>query len=262
MNRAANDFSSRADLRECLDRAARILLQNSEALAGIDQDRTIQRKTRLALLRLGSLIRRRWKELFKEGTRAELRTLLEDTRRISLQFSSNLSDKRLIQALELAVVKEKERHKIHQFLNLRTTLVVESQELAPLIQRVVDALQLSRKDGRSGPFQAVKVSPKVLASIFGRRIFTGLGLTKRPPSGRKKIFVDFLDCVWTLATNGPEAEGDWSTPVKIAALQRETGTGDGAHLLARLEAGDFVRDLQRDLRIDQDGALITPNTFC
>jgi hypothetical protein len=252
-NKINIDFSSRADLRECLDRAARILLQNSEALAGIDQDRTVQRKTRLALLRLGSLIRRRWKESLNEGTRAELRTLLEDTRRISLQFSSNLSDKRLIQALELAVVKEKERHKIYQFLNVRTTLVVKSQELAPLIQGVVDALRLSGKGGRSGPFQAVKVSPKVLASIFGRRIFTRLELTKRPPSGRKKIFVDFLDCVWTLATGGSDVEDDWSTPVKIAALQRETGTGPVAHLLVRLEAGDFVRDLRRDLGIGRGG---------
>jgi hypothetical protein len=100
-----------------------------------------------------------------------------------------------------------------------------------LIPGVVDALQLSGKDGRRGPFQAVKVSPKVLASIYGRRIFTGLEITEEPPSGRKKIFVDFLDCVWTLATNGSEAEGDWSTPVKIAALQRETGTGAGAHVL-------------------------------
>jgi hypothetical protein len=261
-NKAKIDFSSRTDLRECLDRAARILVENSNTLTSFGQDRTAQRKIRRALLKLASVIRPRWRNSLNEGTRLELRTLLEDTRRTCLHFSHNLSDKRLLQALELAVVKAEDRHKIHQFLNVCATLVIKSQELAPLIPGVVDALQLSGKDGRSRPFQAVKVSPKVLASIYGRRIFTGLEITEEPPSGRKKIFVDFLDCVWTLATNGSEAEGDWSTPVKIAALQRETGTGAGAHVLARLEADDFVRDLRRDLGIDQKGASIAPNTLC
>ena len=243
------DFSSRTDLRECLTGAARILVQNSKTLTGLDRPQFAQRKIRRALLKLAGVIRRRWRDSLNEGTRVELRTLLEDTRKTCLHFACNLSDEQLLQALELAVVKEEERHKIHQFLNVRATLVTISRELASLIPGVVDALQLSGKDGRSGPFQAVKVSPKVLVSIYSRRIFTGLNITAKPPSGRKKILVDFLDCVWTLATNCSDAEGDWSTPVKIAALQRETGTGAGAHLLARLEADDFVQDLRRDLRI-------------
>jgi hypothetical protein len=82
---------------------------------------------------------------------------------------------------------------------------------------------------------------------------TKLAITKRPQSARHRTFVDFLDCVWYLTTNGSEAERDWSTPVKIAALQRQAGSGPAAHLLARLDADDFVCDLLRDLRIGQGG---------
>jgi hypothetical protein len=73
------DFSSRADLRECLDRATRILLQHSKVLPDREQNHFAQRKIRLALLKLGSLIRRRWNESLNEGTRVELRTLLDRT---------------------------------------------------------------------------------------------------------------------------------------------------------------------------------------
>jgi hypothetical protein len=53
-NKTNIDVSSRADLRECLDRATRILLQNSKILADLDQDNVTQHRVRLALLRLSS----------------------------------------------------------------------------------------------------------------------------------------------------------------------------------------------------------------
>jgi hypothetical protein len=109
--RLAIDLSSRADLRECLGCAAGILLQNSKTLTGLNQHQFAQRKIRRALLKLASVIRRKWRNSLNEGIRLELRTLLEDTRRTCLHFSCNLSDERLLQALELAVVKEEDRHK-------------------------------------------------------------------------------------------------------------------------------------------------------
>ena len=253
MNRAANDFSSRDDLRECLDRAARILLNNSKVLSGINQDCTVQRRTRLALLRLSSLIRRRWKESLNEGTRAELRIFIENVRSDSIHLSQSLSDKRLVKAFQLPTLREDTRHKLHQFLNAQSKLGNDLQTLSSLMPSVVAALQLSGKRGHSGPFAAVQVSPKVLVSIYGRKLFTELGITKRAPSPRREMFVDFLDSIWTMATGGSDVEDDWSTPVKIAALQRETGVGAGAHLSARFEAGDFVQDLLRNLGIGRGG---------
>jgi hypothetical protein len=258
-NRVEIDFSSRAALKECLDRGMRILLQNSNTLAGLDQKQFAQHKIRLALLKLGSVIRRTWKESLNEGTRVEFRTLLDDMKRLSTRLSHSLSDERLVKALQLPVLREEIRHKLHKFLSARSKLINELQSLSSSIPNVVDALQLSGNRGHAGPFYTVQVPPKVLVGIYGRKLFTELGVTKRPPSARHGMFVDFLDCVWTLATNSSEAENDWSTPIKIAALQRETGSGAGAHLLARLEAGDFARELLRDLGIGQRGALIAPN---
>jgi hypothetical protein len=67
------------------------------------------------------------------------------------------------------------------------------------------------------------------------------------------MFVDFLDTIWTMATGGSDVEDDWSTSVKIAALQRGAGSGPAAHISARLEAGDFVQDLLRNLGIGRGG---------
>ena len=262
-NKVNIDFSSRADLRECLDRAAHILLQNSKVLAGIDQDRTVQRKTRLALLRLSSLIKRRWKESLNEGTRVELRIFLENMRMDSIHLLRALSDKRLVKALQLPTLREDIRHELHQFLNAQSKLSNDLRTLSSSIPSVVAALQLSGKRGHSGPFAAVQVSPKVLVSIYGRKLFTELGITKRAPSPRREMFVDFLDSIWTMATGGSDVEDDWSTSVKIAALQRGAGSSPAAHLSARFEAGDFVQDLLRNLGIGRArGALIAPNTSC
>jgi hypothetical protein len=126
------------------------------------------------------------------------------------------------------------------------------QSLSSWIPSILAALQLSGKRGHSGPFAAVKVSPKILVSIYGRKLFTELGITKRAPSPGREMFVDFLDSIWTLATGGSDVEDDWSTSVKIAALQRGR-SGRGAHLSARFEAGDFVQDLLRNLGIGRGG---------
>jgi hypothetical protein len=149
------DFSSRADLREALDRAALILSQNSKTLTSLGQNRVAQRKVHLALLKLSSLIRRKWRESLNEGSRVDLRILLEDVQRSSIHFSHIISDPRVVKALELSPVKERIRHELHEFLNKRVVIVDNLQRLSPWIPIVVEALNLSGKDGRSGPFHTV-----------------------------------------------------------------------------------------------------------
>jgi hypothetical protein len=179
--------------------------------------------------------------------------LLDDLIRSSFNVVRGLSDERVVKALQLSVINERKRHELLKFLNRRSATIKGLGQLASLIPSVKDALQLSGKYGQSGPFHKVQVSPKVLLSIYGRKIFTELAITKRPPSARHAMFVDFLDCVWILSANSSETDNDWSTPIKIAALQRETGSGAGAHLLARLAAGDFTGGLLRDLGIAEGG---------
>jgi hypothetical protein len=108
--RLAIDLSSRADLRECLGCAAGILLQNSKTLTGLNQHQFAQRKIRRALLKLASVIRRKWRNSLNEGIRLELRTS-ELCSKILEGLVCIFTDERLLQALELAVVKEEDRHK-------------------------------------------------------------------------------------------------------------------------------------------------------
>jgi hypothetical protein len=247
--------SPRAGLDEYLHGAASILLKNSTVLPSLDRSGVTERKIRLALLKLGALSRRRYRDSFNEGSRVELRLLLENARRTAGGLSHALADERFVRALQLAQTKEAIRYQIQDFEKNRSIVIDQIRGLVPIIGHVLEVMRLSGKGGRSGPFHTVQLPAKVLLSIYGRKIFIGLGITRRAPSARNETFVEFLSCVWGLAISPSEAEGDWSTPIKIAAAQRKTGAGAVPHTLARLEASDFVRDLLRNLGSDKRALL-------
>jgi hypothetical protein len=103
-------------------------------------------------------------------------------RRGSIHLSRDLSDKRLVKVFQLPILREDIRHELHQFLDDQSRLSNDLRILSSSIPSVVAALQLSGKRGHSGPFATVQVSPKVLVSFYGRKLFTELGITKRAPS--------------------------------------------------------------------------------
>jgi hypothetical protein len=252
-----NRCPARAELEESLHRGTRILLNHSKAFANLKQKSIAERKISLALLKLGAVIRRKWKESLNDGSRVDLRELLEDAKSLAIRMAKILSDDRLAKALKLLPVTE-EFMPLFKFENNRPEVVKQMQDLASLIPSVQDNLKLSGGGGRSGPFHTVQLPAKVLLSVYGIKIFTE-PTTKQPPGARNTKLIDFMNCIWYLAVRPSEAEDDWSTPIKTARIQRETGTGLTAHMLARREADDFVRDLLRDVEITQRGALLAPN---
>jgi hypothetical protein len=255
-----NRCPARAELEESLHRGTRILLNHSKAFANLKQKSIAERKISLALLKLGAVIRRKWKESLNDGSRVDLRELLEDAKSLAIRMAKILSDDRLAKALKLLPVKE-EFMPFFKFENNRPGVIKQMQDLASVIPSVQDYLKLSGGGGRSGPFHTVQLPAKVLLSVYGVKIFTELLITKQkqPPGARNTKLIDFLDCIWCLAIGASESEKDWSTPIKTARIQRETGTGLTAHMLARREADDFVRDLLRDVENGRRGALLAQN---
>jgi hypothetical protein len=231
--------SKRGDLYEYLQSAKDLLLSQSPILARFPKQET-ERVVGLALLRLAALIRREFKAAQTPVSRVELQELLNEVETHSRHLAYLLSKDELVKALELTPTAESVRDRLHEALQNRQEVVNYLRELADLIPPAQTGLALLGQGGRHQAFHRIQLPPDALLCVYARELFKRLSVTENPPGVGNTKLIDFIEWVWELAVSPPDANKDWSTPIKVAAARRKPGAGGGAHLLARLSATDFV----------------------
>jgi hypothetical protein len=236
----ATDTDTRSDLRTAFNEASEILIKSRSPREAT--------KIKLSILALASLIRRRWRrECEIEIGRAELRGRLENAQKFSHRLSRCLRNKDVVEALNQSLLACADPD-----IRRATQAVIDDlhilNDIQIAVKSTISALKLTGKAGRSGPYQRVQLSAKVILSIYARQLFVELGITQKTPTANNAKLGQFLDSIWTLATNAPDSVNDWSTPLKVAQATRLAGAGASTHVAARLEASDFARKLTLRLK--------------
>jgi hypothetical protein len=163
---------------------------------------------------LAFLVRRRCRESEVAIGRAKLRGILENILKLSERLSRCLENRNVSEALNQSLLA-------CAYPNIRRATQVVTKntgfldDLRIAVSSACAELKLTGRAGRSGPYQRVRLSGKVLLSIYARQLFVELKITKKRPTQRNENLVQFLDSVWTLATNASDSVNDWSTPLKV-----------------------------------------------
>jgi hypothetical protein len=225
---------TRGGIKAALSEAAKIITKNRSAREATE--------IRISILKLAFLVRRTCRESEVAIGRAELRGILENTLKLSERLSRCLKNRNVSEALNrsLLACADPDIRRATQVVTENTGFL---HDLQIAVSSACAALKLTGRAGRSGPYQRVRLSAKVLLSIYARQLFVELKITKKRPTVRNENLVQFLDSVWTLATNASDSVNDWSTPLKVAQARRSAGTDASAHLTARLEGADFANRL-------------------
>lgn len=210
--------------------------------------------TKRALIQIARNVRdARCKEIDEIG-RDELKTSLEKIESTAINLKSLLNRQGIEKAIESAwAARDQDIDSPETFealdrapgtfreLPILLDIVAASAKAAP------EKLLLSGKGGH-GPWGRFELPPKQLLALSVARLYQFSVGNKKLPGANNKRYVTILGLLWEAAT-GLIEEGDWSTTIKSARLQRGTPESRErrslAYISTRMQMMEIFKDWQQ-----------------